>query len=253
MVSRSRSSGERGYAPMRASGIVCDCDRRENVGSLARHVPATLPYTRYNLSVPVMTSPVPLPVEVSPAEPGAQVPMPIRTLSFTRGLWRIASAGASAGNRVALLRDGGEAFEAMLSAIAEARDSVALECYLVTADAVGNRFADALVAAAARGVRVRMVADWVGSRGAGRAHWKKLRDADVYVRIFNPPGIRPWLGMLPRDHRKLLVVDDAVGITGGFGLSEAWSGGMRRRRTAPWRDTAVRIEGPAAVVMSQVG
>lgn len=198
-----------------------------------------------------MSSPFPVPVDLTLAESGAPVPLPIRTLSFTRGLWRIASAGASAGNRVALLRDGGEAFDAMLGAIEEARDNVALECYLVTADSVGNRFADALVAAAARGVRVRMVADWVGSRGAGRAYWRRLREANVHVRIFNPPALRPWLGMLPRDHRKLLVVDNMVGVTGGFGLSEAWSGGMRRRRTAPWRDTAVRIEGPAAVDMSR--
>jgi len=198
-----------------------------------------------------MSSSSPLPVDASPVVAAAPVPMPIRTLSFTRGLWRIASAGASAGNRVHLLRDGGQAFEAMLGAIEDARDSVALECYLVTADSVGNRFADALVAAARRGVRVRMVADWVGSRGAGHGYWRRLRDADVHVRIFNPPGLRPWLGMLPRDHRKLLVTDDVIGITGGFGLSEEWSGMMRRHRTAPWRDTAVRIEGPAAVDMSR--
>jgi cardiolipin synthase len=198
-----------------------------------------------------MSSPVPLPVDATPIDARSRAPALLRTLSFARGLWRIASAGASAGNRVELLRDGGQAFDAMLGAIADARDSVALECYLVTADAVGNRFADALVAAAARGVRVRMVTDWVGSRGAGRAYWKRLRDADVHVRVFNPPGLRPWLGMLPRDHRKLLVTDDAVGITGGFGLSELWSGGVRRRRTAPWRDTAVSIEGPAAVDMSR--
>jgi len=198
-----------------------------------------------------MTSPLTPSVDVSPIASGARVPLPLRTLSFARGLWRIASAGASAGNRVHLLRDGAQAFEAMLGAIADARDTVVLESYLVTADAVGNRFADALVEAAKRGVKVRMVADWVGSRGAGHAYWKRLRDADVHVRIFNPPGPRPWLGMLPRDHRKVLVADDVVGITGGFGLSEAWSGGVRRRRTAPWRDTAVRIEGPAAIDMSR--
>lgn len=174
---------------------------------------------------------------------------PGRTLSFVRGLWRIASARASAGNRVELLRDGPRAFDAMQAAIADARETVALECYLVSADAVGNRFADALIEAAGRGVRVRMIADWVGSRGANRAYWRRLRAAGVDVRIFNPPAARPWLGMLPRDHRKLLVVDDAVGVTGGIGLSEEWSGGMRRRKTAPWRDTAVRIEGPAAMDM----
>lgn len=196
------------------------------------------------MTVPAVPDP-----QLRPAVPQS-APVPPRALSFARGLWRIASAGASGGNRIELLRDGPCAFDTMLEAIDGARESVSLESYLVASDAVGERFADALVAAAARGVRVRFIADWIGSRGTSRAYWRRLREAGVAVRIFNPPGARRWLGFLPRDHRKLLVVDDVVGITGGFGLSEAWSGGMRRRR-APWRDTAVKIDGPAAVDMAR--
>jgi len=171
--------------------------------------------------------------------------------SFSRGLWRIAAAAASGGNRVALLRNGPDAFAAMLDAIEAARVSVSLESYLVLSDSVGEQFAEALSGAARRGLRVRFLADWIGSRGTARAYWQRLRERGVEVRIFNPPGLRAWLGLLPRDHRKLLVVDDAVGLTGGMGLSEAWSGGLRRRRKqAPWRDTAVRIEGPAVADMT---
>ncbi len=182
--------------------------------------------------------------------PGAPPSVETRGPSFSRGLWRIAAAAASGGNRVTLLGDAPRALETMLEAIGAARESVSLESYLVQSDSVGERFADALAGAARRGVRARFLADWVGTRGTTRAFWRGLRERGVEVRIFNPPGPRAWLGLLPRDHRKLLVVDRAVGITGGMGLAEAWSGRLRLRlRHAPWRDTAVRIEGPAAADM----
>ena len=185
------------------------------------------------------------------APPAASPAVEAHGPSFSRGLWRIAAAAASGGNRVTLLRDAPRALESMLEAIGAARESVSLESYLVQSDSVGERFAEALADAARRGVRVRFIADWVGARGTTRAFWRRLREQRVEVRIFNPPGPRAWLGLLPRDHRKVLVVDDAVGITGGMGLAEAWSGGLRRKRKqAPWRDTAVRIEGAAASDMA---
>jgi cardiolipin synthase len=172
-------------------------------------------------------------------------------LSFARGLWRIAAADASSGNQVALLHDGPETFDTMIAEIERARESVALESYIVSDDIVGQRFADALCAAAARGVTVRLLTDWIGSRGVSRAFWRRLRSANVGVEIFGPPGPRAWLGLLPRDHRKLLVVDERIGITGGIGLAAEWlgTGTGRSRRRSRWRDTAVRIEGPAACDM----
>lgn len=166
---------------------------------------------------------------------------------FARGLWRIAAADASSGNAVVLMRDGTQIFGAMLDAIEQARETVVLESYIVNSDSVGERFATALIAAAARGVKVRLIADWVGSWTTKRAYWRKLREGGVDVRIFNRPGFHAWLGLVPRDHRKLVVTDQRVAITGGIGLSEEWSGMVHRKHKTPWRDTAVRIEGPAAI------
>ena len=149
------------------------------------------------------------------------------------------------------MRDGTRIFGAMIDVIERARETLVLESYIVNSDSVGGRFADALIAAAARGVRVRLIADWVGSWTTTRAFWRRLREGGVDVRIFNPPGLRAWLGLMPRDHRKLLVADEEVAITGGIGLSEEWSGIVKRKRRAPWRDTAVRIRGPAAVDMAR--
>jgi cardiolipin synthase len=170
---------------------------------------------------------------------------------FARGLWRIAAADASAGNEVELMRDGTRIFNAMIDVIERARETVCLESYMIVSDSVGERFATALLAAAARGVKVRVIADWAGSRETTRAFWRKLRDGGVDVRIFNKPGLRAWLGLLPRDHRKVLVVDEEVCVTGGIGLAEVWSGFVKRKKRAPWRDTAVLIRGPAAADMAR--
>ena len=163
----------------------------------------------------------------------------------------MASADVSSGNAITLFDDGTKTFDAMIEMIDTARRSVVLESYILRADAVGQRFAAALGAAAARGVRVRLLSDWIGRRGTPNAFLERMRAAGVAVRVFSPPGWRRWLGIVPRDHRKLLVTDQAVGITGGIGIGEQWQAGLLRKRRAVWRDTCVRIAGPAANDMAR--
>src|SRR5690348_2708779 len=103
------------------------------------------------------------------------LPLPIAPgPSFARGLWRIAAADVSSGNRVRLLRDGPATFDAMVELIDQARTSVALESYIFRSDEVGQQFADALVRAVARGVAVRLVLDWIGARGTARSFIRQL-------------------------------------------------------------------------------
>jgi cardiolipin synthase len=173
------------------------------------------------------------------------------TPSFARGLWRIAAADVSSGNRVALLRDGKETFATMLDLIAGAEHSVNLEGYIFRDDEVGVQFSDALVAAASRGVKVRLLVDWIGRLGTPYSFFNAMKREGVDARLFNVPGFHRWLGLVPRDHRKLLVVDDRAGVTGGIGIGREWKTGVLTRRRAPWRDTAVLIEGDAAGDMIQ--
>lgn len=181
------------------------------------------------------------------ADPSA--PVVAGTAQLAHRLWRIGAARVSTGNRVALLRNGPATFDAMLALIAGARERVSLESYIVRSDAVGERFAPELIAAARRGVRTRVIFDWIGSRTTTSRFVRSLRDGGVEVGIFSRPSpTAAWFGMLPRDHRKLLVVDGAAGVIGGIGLGHEWTTGARpkSRDGSPWRDTAVRIEGPAA-------
>ena len=170
---------------------------------------------------------------------------------FSRGLWRIAAANVSSGNQVHLLHDGPETFDAMIRLIDGAQETVDLESYIFRSDEVGERFADALRRATARGVASRVITDGVGGRGVRRRFLKDLRRHGVDVRVFNRPGFRLWLGLVPRDHRKLLVVDDTAGVTGGVGLGREWMTGVQRHGRSRWRDTGLRIAGPAALDMSE--
>ena len=180
------------------------------------------------------------------------IPLPAtKGPSFARGLWRIAAADVSSGNRVRLLNTGPETFDEMETLIHDARESIVMEAYIFRSDEVGRRFGDALVGAAKRGVRVRLLVDWVGARNTSRAFLEELRASGVVLSIFSPPGLRPWFGIAPRDHRKLLVVDGKVGVTGGVGIGVEWMRGVATKRRSQWRDEAVRIEGPAAIDMTQ--
>jgi cardiolipin synthase len=101
-------------------------------------------------------------------------------------------------------------------------------------------------------VHVLLIVDWVGSMETPRRFWNRLRRGGVDVRLFQRPGLRRWLGLVPRDHRKLLVVDRSLGFTGGFGLADAWSVGddaLGEAGGGRWRDTGIRIEGPAVADM----
>src|SRR5688572_20066237 len=139
----------------------------------------------------------------------------------------------------------------MLELIHNAKHSVALESYIFRSDEVGERFADALLAASKRGAHVRVLTDWIGARGTSRKFINNLRKHGVDLRVFNVPGLHAWLGFLPRDHRKLLVVDETIGVTGGVGIGREWLQGVATERRSRWRDAAIRIEGPAATNMLQ--
>jgi cardiolipin synthase len=155
------------------------------------------------------------------------------------------------GNAVRLLRDGREAFPAMLEAIAQARRQVLLEMYWFDSDAVGRRFADELSRALRRGVEVAVVYDSVGSIATDRGMFAALEADGARVLEFNP--VAPWrrrfrlsfARLSRRDHRKILVVDGQVGFTGGINLARQWA--PSEAGGGGWRDDMMRIEGPAVV------
>jgi cardiolipin synthase len=92
---------------------------------------------------------------------------------------------------------------------------------------------------------VRFIYDWVGSLGyASPAFFRRLREAGVEVRCFNPPGLEFPFTWFTRDHRKLITVDGRIAYVTGLCVGDQWIGDPQNNRD-PWRDNGVEIEGPA--------
>ena len=139
------------------------------------------------------------------------------------------------------LPTGAQAYERMLPAIAAAKHSIRFEMYIFRADASGESFHVALTKAAQRGVRVHLLLDGLGAGGLPSDYWKELSAAGGEVHIFNPLSVR---GFLFRNHRKLLLIDDAVAFVGGFNVADEYNGdGV----THGWRDLGWEVHRPDAV------
>jgi cardiolipin synthase len=152
------------------------------------------------------------------------------------------------GNRIRFLRDGRQVYPAMLEAIARAKREILLEMYWFQGDKAGMLFRDALAAKAREGVDVKVSFDAIGSMGAPWSMWEPLLAAGGQVVEFAPisPLRRRFRvrALNHRDHRKILVVDDRIGFTGGMNIGDPWlpaeEGGQ------DWRDDALEVEGPVA-------
>ena len=149
-----------------------------------------------------------------------------------------------------LLPDGAQAFQAMITAMDGAREEVLLETYIMRDDRLGEAVQQALIRAAARGVRTYVLADAVGSMNTGDKFWETLVEQGVEVRHFHRVWHHP-LEALRRDHRKILVCDRSVAFTGGMNIGEEYGSSIRARRDA-WRDTFVQVEGSVARELAAV-
>jgi len=174
---------------------------------------------------------------------------------YTAVIESVTGSPASKGNKVSLLIDGPATYAAMFAAIQDARVDIDLESYILEDDETGRRFADLLIQKRADGIPVNVIYDSLGSLATTAAFFERLRGAGIQVVAFNQTnpleGHGKW-SLLHRDHRKILVVDGKIAIIGGINISQVYSSspsGTRRSKDAPvgWRDTDVRIEGPAAV------
>jgi len=162
---------------------------------------------------------------------------------FRRALEGILGVPATEGNAVEVLRNGDEIFPAMLDAIRSAENTIDLLTFVYWSGEVGKQFAEALSERARAGVRVRVLLDSWGAHPIDHDQVEAMEEAGVRVRWFRPLA-RFQLGrMNHRTHRKVVVVDEAVGFTGGVGIADEWNGDARDE--SEWRDTHFRIRGPA--------
>jgi cardiolipin synthase len=149
----------------------------------------------------------------------------------------------TAGNLVAPLVNGDEAYPAMIEAISRARRSVALCSYIFDNDRAGLMFLDALGNAARRGIEVRVLIDSVGAKYSRPPITKLLAAGGVPVAKFMDSPIpfrNPYMNL--RNHRKIMVVDGRIAFTGGMNIREACL--LHRDPPHPVRDLHFSVEGP---------
>jgi cardiolipin synthase len=164
---------------------------------------------------------------------------------------RAAGAPLVAGNRVQLLKDARENYPAWLDAIRGAKHHIYFESYIIHEDEAGREFADAFLAKAAKGVRTRIVYDWMGGLNkTSRSFWNRLEEGGIEVRCYNPPRLDSPLGWVSRQHGKMLSVDGEVGYVTGLCVGSDWVGNPAKK-IDPWRDTGVEVRGPAVASIEQ--
>jgi cardiolipin synthase len=165
---------------------------------------------------------------------------------------RLGASPQAGSNAVTVYHDGATAYDAMLEAIGQAKHHVHMQFFIARGDESGARFMTALGERAQAGAQVRFLYDAVGS---WRLHTRVLRilqkqggRSQPYLTLLNPLRRRVQINL--RNHRKLLVVDGRIGFTGGLNLGDEYLG--RAPFFGPWRDTFVRVEGPAVADLQRV-
>lgn len=155
------------------------------------------------------------------------------------------------GNRIDTLINGDEFFPAMLGAIAGAKKTITLESYIWQSGYISNKFIAALSERAAAGVKVNVLIDGMGSLKFNRDERDQMRAAGIALHVY---GRDHWYEIKPdinhRTHRKLLIIDGRIGFTGGMCIADSWLGDANTKFV--WRETQVRVEGPAVRQMQAV-
>jgi len=149
-----------------------------------------------------------------------------------------------AGNRLTLLADGPERLAALLDLIETAGESLRFLYYMFMDDASGTRIRDALIAAAARGVRVSLLVDGFGST-TNREFFRPLQEAGVAFCQFSPKFGRRYL---LRNHQKLALADGERVIIGGFNISDEYFGTIE---SGAWRDIGLQVEGHSVAYLTR--
>ena len=148
------------------------------------------------------------------------------------------------GNEVSLLIDGQATFDAIFREIERARESVWVQFFIIRDDLIGRSLAEMLIAAARRGVKCRVLYDQVGCKNLAAGWGARLRHNGIEVCAFvtnRQHGRRFQINF--RNHRKLVIADGRVAFVGGINVGDEYLG--RSSKFGPWRDTHMRVEGPA--------
>jgi cardiolipin synthase len=162
--------------------------------------------------------------------------------TFATTLAAYAGTGVVSGNRVEVLLNGDDIFQAKLRIIKSARKTINYAQYVWEEGKPSEEIANALAERCRGGLKVNVLLDAVGALAMPGDYRQRMVDAGCKVETFRPLGSFAIDKVNYRNHRRILVADGLVGITGGSGTSGKWGG--NGREADHWRDTDVWVEGP---------
>lgn len=146
-------------------------------------------------------------------------------------------------NDITVFTSGVEKFEALKHDIARAKVYILLQYYIFNDDNIGNRIADLLIERANNGVKICVIYDHVGSLHTSKKFFKRMSNAGISIYPFFKVAFPPFGTRINwRNHRKLCVIDGAIGYIGGMNIADRYVTG---NKLGQWRDTHLRIVGPA--------
>jgi cardiolipin synthase len=175
---------------------------------------------------------------------------PLDSQQFVHLMQSVLAAPVRGDNKFTVLPNGESFYKAELEAIRSAQKSVNLEAYIFAKGEVMEQFVDALTERAGAGVKVNVVLDGLGSLRTIRHDLRRLIDAKGAVQFYHPLRWYSWDRYNNRTHREMLIVDGKVGFLGGAGVADWW---LKEIDGKPrWRDTMVKIEGPAVADLQGV-
>jgi cardiolipin synthase len=161
--------------------------------------------------------------------------------TFFRTIEAHTDAPIVSGNRIEVLLNGDETFPVMLREIRGAKSTITFAQYLYEDGSIARELAQAFAERCRAGVKADILLDSHGSGKAPSEIIATMKDAGCHVEYFRRVEVDgiifPWklLRYNYRSHRRVLVIDGRVGFTGGYGISDAWTG--NGRTPEHWRDT----------------
>lgn len=156
-------------------------------------------------------------------------------------------------NEVSLLLNGESKFPKVFEALRNAKDHIHIEYYIFNADSIGCQIIDLLIEKAQEGVKVRFIYDDFGSREIRKKQVSRLKLGGVEAFPFYKIKLIGFANRLNyRNHRKIIVVDGAIGFIGGINVSDKYINSSESKNRLYWRDTHLMIQGPAVRTLQYV-
>lgn len=160
----------------------------------------------------------------------------------------VSNAEITYNNEIRIMTTGKEKFKQLIKDINNAQCFIHLQYYIIQKDELWTYIEKALLRAAERGVKVRVLYDGLGTRKMGNWRWKYLQSKGIEVGMYYAHllgNLHPRINY--RNHRKIVVIDGNIGYVGGFNIGREYLG--REKRFGNWRDTHLRIVGGAVATL----